>query len=84
MFDKVMNFLNKNNILYEHQYGFRAKHSTIQPIIHFLNHCANANNKKKSDFTLAILCDLSKTFEVITYTSYTNSGTTHGVMSAQI
>ena len=22
MFDKVMNFLNKNNILYEHQYGF--------------------------------------------------------------
>ena len=27
MFDKVMNFLNKNNILYEHEYGFRAKHS---------------------------------------------------------
>ena len=36
MFDKVMNFLNKNNILYEHQYGFRAKHSSIQPIIHVL------------------------------------------------
>ena len=30
MFDKVINILNKNNILYEHQYGFRAKYSTIQ------------------------------------------------------
>ena len=24
MYDKVMNFLNSNNILYEHQYGFGA------------------------------------------------------------
>ena len=41
------------------------RESTIQPIMHFLNHCANANNKTKSDFTLAVLCDLSKAFDVI-------------------
>ena len=27
----------------------------------------NANNKKKSDFTLAVLCDLSKAFDVISH-----------------
>ena len=47
-----MIFLNKNNILYQHQYEFRAKHYTIQPIIHFLNHSANANNKKKNRISL--------------------------------
>ena len=45
MYNKVIDFLNVNNVLYEHQYGFRAKHSTIHPIIHLLNHCAHATNK---------------------------------------
>ena len=65
MFDKIMNFLNFKNILYKHQYGFRSKHSTIHPIIHFLNFCAEANNKSNPEFTLAVLCDLSKAFDVI-------------------
>jgi len=45
MYDKVISFWNTNNILYKHQYGFRAKHSTIDPIIHLLNQCTEANNK---------------------------------------
>ena len=40
MFKKIMSFLNSQNILYKHQYGFRPKHSTIHPIIHLLNNCA--------------------------------------------
>ena len=39
MFNNVMQFLNKYDVLYKHQYGFRANHSTVHPIIHFLNHC---------------------------------------------
>ena len=62
-----MNFLNTNNILYEHQYGFRAKHSTIHSIIHFINHCAEADNKQNPEYTLAVLCDLSKAFDVINH-----------------
>jgi retron-type reverse transcriptase len=65
MYDKLMSFLVSKNILYKHQYGFRSKHSTIHPILHFLNHCADANNKPQSEFTLAVLCDLSKAFDVI-------------------
>ncbi len=67
MFDKVMGFLTSHNILYLHQYGFRPKHSTIHPIIHFLNHCAEANNEHNPEFTLAIFCDLSKAFDVINH-----------------
>ena len=44
MLNKVMSFLDAKQILYKHQYGFRAKHSTIHPIIHVLNECAEANN----------------------------------------
>ena len=68
MYNKLMGFLKSNNILYQHQYGFRAKHSTIHPILHFLNHCAEANNKNNPEYTLAIFCDLSKAFDVIDHT----------------
>ena len=64
LYNKVMNFLTENNILYKHQYGFRPKHSTIHPIIHLLNHIAE-NNKKKKELTLTLFCDLSKAFDVI-------------------
>ena len=67
IYNKIMNFLNTNNILYKHQYGFRSKHSTIHPIIHFINHCAEADNKQNPEYTLAVFCDLSKAFDVINH-----------------
>ena len=65
MYDKLLSFLNSKNILYKHQYGFRSKHSTIHPVIHLLNEWAMAANKNDPEFTLTILCDLSKAFDVI-------------------
>jgi len=67
MYNKLVQFLNVNNLFFKHQYGFRAKHSTIHPILHLLNHCAEVNNKKDSEFTIAVLCDLSKAFDVISH-----------------
>ncbi len=64
---KLMNFLTAKKILYKHQYGFRPKHSTIHPIIHLLNHCATSSSKPNSELTLAVLCDLSKAFDVINH-----------------
>ena len=46
VYDKLMSFLVSKNIFYKHQCGVRPKHSTIHPIMHFLNHCAEANNKQ--------------------------------------
>ena len=65
MYNKVILFLDKNNVLYKHQYGFRSKHSTIHPIIHLLNHCADNHNIYSNNLTLATFCDLSKAFDII-------------------
>ena len=32
---QLIRFLNSHDILYKHQYGFRAKHNTSQPVLHF-------------------------------------------------
>ena len=65
MFNKIVSFLDRYKVLYKHQYGFRAKHSTIHPILHFLNHCAEHHNADRHTLTLATFCDLSKAFDII-------------------
>ena len=66
--------LNKNNILYRHQCGFRPKHCTMHPIMHLLHQCANAISTADPEFTLAVLCDLSKAFDVTCCTFLSNGG----------
>ena len=39
--NQIMKNLNKFKLLYEHQFGFRAKHNTTQPLIHFLDKIYN-------------------------------------------
>ena len=68
VFSQLMTFLTSNSILYNHQYGFRPKHSTTHPIIHLLNHCASSSSKSDPELTLAALCDISKAFDVIDHT----------------
>lgn len=58
---KLTSFLDENKLLYEHQYGFQKKNSTIHPIIHFLNRLAKDSNEKK--ITIGVFCDLQKAFD---------------------
>jgi len=62
---KVVSFLDSKNVLYKNQYGFRAKHPTIHPILHLINQCSEANNTRSKQHTMSIFCDLSKAFDVI-------------------
>jgi len=59
LYNKIVNFLYTNDILYRHQYGFRAKHSNIHPVLHLLNHCDDVNNSNPIQLILATFCDLS-------------------------
>ena len=67
MFHKIMSFLKSNNILYEHQYGFLPKHSTIHLLLHLINTCAKTDNLRHKEMTLTIQYDLSKAFHVINH-----------------
>ena len=43
--NRLIHFLDKYDILYRHQYGFRQKHSTIHPILQLMKDIADANDK---------------------------------------
>ena len=64
---RLMHFLNINNILYKHQYGFREKHSTVHPIIQFLKFITDSNDKTSKDLTLSIFLDLKKAFDTVSH-----------------
>ena len=65
VWNRLMVYLETYNILYKHQYGFRAKHSTIHPILHLLKDISIANDTITKDPTLAVFLDLSKAFDTI-------------------
>jgi len=59
---QMIKYLNKFNILYIHQYGFRKGHSTMHPVIHFLDKIYKSLNKNNPDYNLSIFIDLKKAF----------------------
>ncbi len=61
---RVYIFLNDNDLLYQHQYGFRKGHSTTDAITQFMKDALLAYDKNKKN-TLTIFLDLSKAFDTI-------------------
>ena len=53
--------LENNNLLSMYQFGFRKNHSTLHPMLHFLNKITSALENK--EHTVAIFCDLRKAFD---------------------
>ena len=58
--NRLVQFIENKNLLYQHQYGFREKHSTIHPVLQLLKDISIANDKTTKDITLAVFLDLSK------------------------
>jgi Reverse transcriptase (RNA-dependent DNA polymerase)/Endonuclease/Exonuclease/phosphatase family len=54
-------FLDSNNILSKFQFGFRKGHSTLHPMILFMNKITQALENR--EHVIAIFCDLKKAFD---------------------
>jgi hypothetical protein len=59
---QLVNHLDLNNLLYEHQYGFQRKKSTEHNLIHAFNFIGNALNDNK--YCVGVFFDLKKAFDV--------------------
>ena len=63
MCNRLTNYLEKNNILDKHQYGFRKGHSTDLAMVTVNDYILKALEDK--DSVLAVYMDLSKAFDVL-------------------
>lgn len=63
IYNRTINFLEKNKYLYKNQYGFRAKCGTQTAITEIINKIQRSLDKK--NITTAVFMDLSKAFDCV-------------------
>ena len=65
VYNRLINFLNKFNILSSNQYGFRKNHSTAYALILLYDKLSDAIDQGK--VTLGLFIDLSKAFDTVNH-----------------
>ena len=63
MYNRIMNFLEKNNSLHETQYGFRPRRSCEHALLNAQNSILDSLNKRQ--ISLLLLIDFSKAFDMV-------------------
>ena len=76
MYDRMIHFINKHNILFDNQYGFRSQHSTRQALIRLIDQISSSIDSKK--FCAGIFLDLSKAFDTVNYAILLNKLENYG------
>ena len=61
VYNKLLSFVNKHNILYNYQFGFRKGHSTQMALLCLVDKISSAVND--GDFVFGLFLDFSKAFD---------------------
>ena len=80
--NQLMSFIDRNNILYRKQYGFRKRHSTHHALIDFTEKIANAF--ENNNFLIGLFLDLSKAFDCIDHAILINKLRFYGIRGVAI
>ena len=65
IYKQTYSFLDKNNLLYESQYGFKSKHSCENAITELTSEILKGTEKNK--LTFSVFLDLSKAFDTLSH-----------------
>ena len=63
--NRLTMFLNKNNVLYERQFGFRPNHSTTHALLEITEKIKQACNSEK--YACGVFLDLQKAFDTVNH-----------------
>lgn len=63
MFDRILKYMNKFEMLSNSQFGFRPNHSTYMSLLNLVD--IISSNFDKNKFTIGLFLDLTKAFDVI-------------------
>ena len=77
IYKRTYSFLEKNNILFQSQYGFRTKHSCADAIAEIVGEITK--NKENGLYTAGILLDLSKAFDTLPHKILLNKMSKYGI-----
>ena len=77
MYNRLLSYINKNNILYSHQFGFRTNHGTDLALISLVDYISNALSQ--GELVCGVFLDFSKAFDTINHKILLNKLYKYGI-----
>jgi len=82
MYNRLFSYLDINNILYNHQYGFRSGFSTDQALIHVIDNIIAALDRR--EHLVGVFMDLAKAFDSISHSILLRKLASYGIQGQAI